>query len=186
MNVYLFRRKTYEAISDVVGGTILHCRNKTASLPPYFFQCIYCDDILRPISVPFPSRYQCTIDFNVSFSGRLPTYLSAVFVYLHTRTDCDHYCIVVLIYVRAINLFRGCLFIRVRGIYLANFVLRQTWAVEISVVTPGSVLVHFEMFPDVIAMMAPETQKLHDFAADFGHFCINIYRKKRPFNFVLL
>lgn len=86
-----------------------HCRFRYI-----FSRCIYCDDVPWPISVLLPSRYQRTIDFIVSFYGHLPIYPPALFIYLHTRTDCDQCCVVVLIYVLAIDLFRRCLFTHVR------------------------------------------------------------------------
>lgn len=86
-----------------------HCRFRYI-----FSRCIYCDDVPWPISVLLPSRYQRTIDFIVSFYGHLSIYPPALFIYLHTRTDCDQCCVVVLIYVLAIDLFRRCLFTHVR------------------------------------------------------------------------
>jgi len=99
-----------------------------------FSRCIYCDDIPRPISVLLPFRYQRTIDFIVSFYGHLPIYLPALFIYSHTRTDCDHCRVVVLIYVPAIDLFRRCLFTYVRMFIQPTSCCDKRGVVQISVV----------------------------------------------------
>lgn len=64
-------------------ATLLDAQYHIIPVGPRRFRHIFFPVYLlrRPISVLFPSRYRCTIDFNVSFSGRLPTQ-AARFIYL--------------------------------------------------------------------------------------------------------
>lgn len=102
-----------------------------------FSRCIYCDNV-PPDLFPFSFHLDISVQsiFIVSFCRHSPIYLPAIFIYLHTRMDCDH-CRVVAINIRSSDRFISDIvyLLTYTDVYSTNFALRQTEEVQIGVVS---------------------------------------------------
>lgn len=93
----------------------------------YFFRIYRRDPFpFSPLTLSPPPPTPSISTYNrfqrLILSGRLCIYLFALFIYLSTRTDCDRR---INIRSSAIDLFRRCLFTRMRGcLFSLNFALR--------------------------------------------------------------